>query len=85
LQALGSDSSGAAAGGVAASTPPNEQGFGTPLDLSQQNGLTRQAGTTINLTVEGNIFDSDQTGGRIVQLLNNEFDKNGTVVRSTNG
>lgn len=81
LQALGSSSSGTAAGGVAA-TPSDQAGFGTAVDLTQQQNLNRQAGTTINLTVQGSIFDSDETGGRLVKLLNDSFDKDGTVVRS---
>jgi hypothetical protein len=50
-------------------------------DLTEPQQLQREVGTTVNLTVQGDIFDSDATGGRIVNLLNDAFDKNGVVVR----
>ena len=40
----------------------------------------REPDTKIELNIQGDVLDSDQTGMRIVDLLNSAFEKNGVVV-----
>lgn len=41
----------------------------------------RRADTTIQFIVQGDIFDSDTTGTRMVELINSSFDKTGVTIR----
>ena len=62
-------------GGGIASSPSSS------TELTPSESLTRQqAGTSVSLTVQGNILDSDESGSRIVALINSAFDKKGVVI-----
>ena len=80
LKALsGGTSAGAApvagGGGVGASPSPT-------TDLTPQDQLTRQEpNTQVQVVVQGSIYDSDETGSRIVDLINTAFDKKGVVIK----
>ena len=40
----------------------------------------REPYTNITVNVSGDILDSDETGSRIVNLINNAYDKEGIVI-----
>lgn len=84
LQALGAGGSTPAApssggagsvstGGVTNSSPMMEQ---TP------EAERAKAQTGVQVVVQGNIFDSRETGLQIAQIINDSFDLNGTIVRA---
>lgn len=49
--------------------------------LAQVEEQQRVANTDVQVVVNGDIFDSDATGSRIVDLINSAFDKQGVTVR----
>lgn len=62
-------------GGGIASTPS------TSTDLTPTQDLQRAEATTqVSIVVQGDIFDSDQTSSRIVDLINTGYDKKGLVI-----
>jgi hypothetical protein len=71
----GSSSGPSSSGGGIAASPSST------TDLTQTQDLERpEAGTKISLTVQGDILDSDESGSRIVNLINQAFDKKGVVL-----
>lgn len=61
-------------GGVAASPS-------TSTDLTQTQDLERQAASTsVSLVIQGDVLDSEESGSRIVNLINQAFDKKGVVI-----
>jgi hypothetical protein len=75
LKALsgGVGSSNPSAGGVNSSPGSSEP---TPTQ-----DLTRaEANTSVQVVIQGDVLDSDETGSRIVDLINNAFDKKGVVI-----
>jgi hypothetical protein len=61
-------------GGIASTTTPT-------TDLVPENELTRaEPNTNIDITIEGSVYDSEETGARIVDLINSAFDKKGVVI-----
>ena len=73
----GSSSSASSSGGGISSSPS------TSTDLTPSNQLQRKApDTNVQVVVNGNIFDSDESGSRIVDLINSAFDKKGVVISS---
>ena len=75
LGASSSTTGGTSGGGVGSVQSGDFQttGLATSEDRVEQ-------GPTINLNVEGNIFDSNETGTRLVTLINDAFDRDGAVV-----
>ena len=72
---LGATTAGPETGGGIASSPSSS------TELTPAESLTRQQpGTSVSLTVQGNILDSDESGSRIVALINSAFDKKGVVI-----
>lgn len=69
--------SGGGIGGGELTTPATKIGQFEPA--AEQKPQTK-----IELVVQGSIFDSDSTGTRIVDLLNQAFDQNGVVVTGRN-
>jgi hypothetical protein len=56
-------------------------GGGVPVDdITEESDLREVKTTEVIVNVQGDIMDSDETGSRIVQLINNAFDKDGVVV-----
>lgn len=76
-----------AAGGGSASASPaagtSTAGGGIaiePTTLAPEQTQPTQPGTVVNLNVEGSIFDSSETSSRLVSLLNDSFQNQGTTL-----
>lgn len=67
-------------GGFAASTGGLESPVGTTPTTNQDTVAARETQTRVQLTINGDVFDSDETGMRIVDLLNESIGKNGSVI-----
>jgi len=77
-------------GGGGGSAPKFETGGGGGIasspsvatDLTPTQDLTRQeASTGIQVIIQGDVLDSDESGSRIVDLINKSFDKKGVVIQ----
>lgn len=75
------------AGGSAASTAGSSGGGGiasspsTSTDLTPTQDLQRAEATTgVSVVIQGDVLDSDESGSRIVNLINQAFDKKGVVI-----
>jgi hypothetical protein len=69
-----STSSSSSGGGVASSPSAS-------TELTPTENLTRQEPqTSVQVVVQGDILDSDDTGSRVVELINRAFDKKGVVI-----
>jgi len=70
-----SSGGGADTGGGIAATPS------TSTDLTQPQDLQRAEATTgVSVVIQGDVLDSDESGSRIVSLINQAFDKKGVVI-----
>ena len=70
----GSQSASAAGGGIAASPSPT-------TELTPTENLTRQeAQTSVSVVIQGDVLDSDESGSRIVSLINDAFNKKGVII-----
>jgi hypothetical protein len=66
---------GADTGGGIASSPSSS------TELTQTENLQRaEAGTQVSVVIQGDVLDSDESGSRIVGLINSAFDKKGVVI-----
>lgn len=70
-------------GGVPGSSPTtpsytSDSNVGTTFTSDQERA---QAQTGVQVIVQGNVFDSKETGLQIAQILSDSFDTNGTIVR----
>lgn len=71
----GGSSSAPATGGGIASSP------GSSTELTPTQNLERQEpGTQVSVVIQGDVLDSDESGSRIVSLINSAFDKKGVVI-----
>lgn len=78
----------ALSGGMgSAATAPSSSGGGiatTPsatTELTPSEQLTRQEpSTSVQVVIQGDVLDSDESGSRIVNLINEAFDKKGVVI-----
>lgn len=62
-------------GGGIAATPS------TSTDLTPTQDLQRAEATTgVSVVIQGDVLDSDESGSRIVNLINSAFDKKGVVI-----
>lgn len=69
-----SQSSVSEGGGIAATPSPS-------TELTPTQNLTRQEpGTSVSVVIQGDVLDSDESGSRIVSLINSAFDKKGVVI-----
>lgn len=71
------------AGGGGGATSPSITGADTiasPESTQFQEELTEQQ--MVNVTIQGDVFDSDETGLRIAEIINEAFDTNGVVVNA---
>jgi hypothetical protein len=74
----GGGGSTSSAGGAGASNYANQAGPVTPTTLSEPEDIEqRNVGPRVQLVVQGDILDSDQTANRILDLLNKNFSDNG--------
>jgi len=81
--ALKAVSGGGGGGGVPGSSPTSpsytsETNVGTSFTQEQDRAKPE---TGVQVIVQGNVFDSRETGLQIAQILNDSFDLNGTIVR----
>lgn len=80
LQAL--SSKGNSLGGQTAVTATSGAGVGLPAVVTQSADQDRiEPETVINVNIEGLIADNDESGLRLVNILNNAFDRQGLTVR----
>lgn len=70
----GSSAPSASGGGIASS--PNSSTELTPT----QNLEKLEPQTAVSVVIQGDVLDSDESGSRIVNLINNAFDKKGVVI-----
>ena len=71
----GASTASAGGGGVAAEPSPT-------TELPTQNEIVAQEpNTEVQVVINGSIYDSDETGSRIVSLINDAFDKKGVVIQ----
>lgn len=75
------------AGGSTAASASSDGGGGiaaspsTSTDLTQPQDLKRAEATTgVSVVIQGDVLDSDESGSRIVSLINAAFDKKGVVI-----
>ena len=84
LQALGSGGGTPAATGTPSATAAGggTTAYGNPMvePTAEQERMAAQTG--VQVIVQGNIFDSRETGLQIAQIINDSFDLNGTIIRS---
>lgn len=71
-----SSGGGVAVGGGGLTSPA------TPVTDNPQT-VAQEPSTKVNVVINGSVLDSDETGLRIVDLLNNAFDKQGVQVRQS--
>jgi hypothetical protein len=83
LGALGGGGGSSASGGGGAApssepiaTTPTE----TPIDLAE-SVQRPEATTTVAINIQGDVLDSDESGLRIVNILESAFDKQGVVIK----
>lgn len=84
LQALGTGGGVPAAGNAvgAPGTSPSNPLFTSPMTEQTPEEARAQAQTGVQVVVQGNIFDSRETGLQIAQIINDSFDLNGTIIRA---
>lgn len=74
----GGGGSSSSAGGASADNYANQAGPVTPTTLSEPDDIEqRNVGPRVQLVVQGDILDSDQTANRILDLLNKNFSDSG--------
>ena len=80
LKAIGGGGSGAASPGSSPTSPSytSDSNVGTTFTSDQERA---KAQTGVQVIVQGNVFDSKETGLQIAQILSDSFDTNGTIVR----
>ncbi|MEN0059511.1 MAG: hypothetical protein AAGB31_11800 [Bdellovibrio sp.] len=83
LSGIGGGNTASAASSTASSSGGGVSDSATSetVKIVSPEGLERKQETpSVNLTIEGDIFDSDETGLRIADILNSAFSKNGVKV-----
>lgn len=82
IKAMAGSGGGSGAQTASSSQPSNQTttaDFGGQQISEQERA---QAQTGVQVVVQGNIFDSKETGLQIAQILNDSFDLNGTLIRA---
>jgi hypothetical protein len=77
--AIGSGASAPASGGGVGSPSFDSNATGGEPVLEEAEEL-RAPDTQVSVVIQGDVFDSDETGTRLVQVLNNAFEKDGVVI-----
>ncbi len=74
---------GGGSGGLAAGTPGGSPLITTPATETPIDEAVQDQGpqTSVNVNITGDILDSEETGLRIVDILNSAFDKQGVVIK----
>lgn len=76
----GSDSSSPSGGGVASSSNFVAGGAEDPPAIAQAQER-EEPNTEVSVTIQGDVLDSDASGIRIVDIINNAFEKDGVVIK----
>jgi len=77
----------AGGGGAASSVGAASGAGGGGIATGPESGFTEQVeereepGTEVNLTINGDVLDSQETGTRIISLINDAFEKDGVVIK----
>ena len=84
---LGGGGGGLGAGASAGVSPSAGLGgapsAGSGFDLASQPEPNTDPNTAVNVTIQGDVLDSEESGTRIVNILNDAFEKQGVVVSNT--
>lgn len=81
LASIGGGQGSAGASSEVGSSPSNPSYTSSSETMTQeQDRIVPQTG--VQVVVQGNIFDSKETGLQIAQILNDSFDLNGTLIRA---
>lgn len=87
LKSLGGGGGGLGAGASAGVSPSAGLGgapsAGSGFDLASQPEPNTEPNTAVNVTIQGDVLDSEESGTRIVGLLNDAFEKQGVVISNT--
>lgn len=78
LKAIGGGGGGAPGSSPTTPAYTSDSNVGTTFTDDQERA---QAQTGVQVIVQGNVFDSKETGLQIAQILSDSFDTNGTIVR----
>lgn len=70
----------ATGGGVASGSGGDFSG-GTESSVVEQEEEREEPSTQVSVTIQGDVLDSEESGTRIVGILNDAFEKDGVVVR----
>jgi hypothetical protein len=76
---------GAGAGGGGINEPGGDQGLPNPEPIADAVNERQEPGTQVNVNVQGDVLDSDETGLRIADLLNKAINDQGVQVRTRTG
>jgi hypothetical protein len=76
---IGGAGGGTGGGGAAQPVAGGAPAFGPENRQFEEQGQI-QPNTAVNINIQGDVFDSDETGSRITNILNDAFDKQGVVV-----
>jgi hypothetical protein len=71
-------------GAGAAATSGSGGGVSAPASPTTELSPTQERAkpdTNVQVVIQGDVLDSDESGSRIVQLINNAFDKKGVAVQ----
>jgi hypothetical protein len=72
---------GGGGGGALGGTPVNDSPIGFDESVADEQEIERTApDTKVQVTIQGDVLDSEESGLRIVDLINNAFDKQGVVI-----
>ncbi len=83
LVALGTILKSFSGGGGGASAPSGTTpagGIFTPDTVADTPVEVREPDTQINVNIQGDVLDSEETGLRVVEIINNAYDKEGVVI-----
>lgn len=79
LGAIGGGGGGTATGGGVGASSFSGSEIDSEPALAEVEEL-RAPDTQVSVVIQGDVFDSDETGTRLVQVLNSAFDKDGVVI-----
>ncbi len=82
LKSLAGGGGESAAGGGGGTVGAGGTTGGSIFDVQTPEEERAKAETGVQIVVQGNIFDSKETGLQIANILNESFDTNGTIVRA---
>ena len=69
-------------GGATAVTPVDPDTGFAPVDTATPDDIEGEE-SRINVNIQGDVFDTEETGLRIVDIINDSFSREGTQVVAT--